>query len=79
MGLIKEKIYHPTLINVDIIVDEHSRDEVREPYDIINLDIAFSDIKTPDDLIELGKWCVEQGERIKDQYTPKGKSKIIKQ
>lgn len=75
MGLIKETINHPTLDSVEITVDEHAKDETREPYDIISLDISFSSIRQPDDLVELGKWLVEQGTRIKHKYSSKGKIK----
>ena len=73
MGLIKETINHPTIDDVEITVDEHAKDETREPYDIVSLDISFSSIEHPDQLVELGKWLIEQGERIKKQYTSKGK------
>lgn len=73
MGLIKETINHPTIDDVEITVDEHAKNETREPYDIVSLDISFSSIEQPDQLIELGKWLIEQGERIKKQYTSKGK------
>lgn len=72
MGLIKEEIKHPTIDNVEIIVDEHAKNETREPYDIVSLDISFGSIRTPDELIELGKWLIEQGKFIKKKYTSKG-------
>lgn len=74
MGLIKETITHPTL-EVEIEVDEKSKDETKEPYDIVSLDTSFSSIRKPDELVELGKWLIEQGTRIKKQYTPNGKLK----
>lgn len=75
MGLIVETIYHPTLDDVELTIDEQSNDEEREPYNIVWLDTAFADLRTPNDLIELGKWLVEQGERIKREYTSKGKKR----
>lgn len=73
MGIIKETIEHPTISNVEIDVDEHAKDESREPYDIISLNITFAEINNPDQLIELGKWLIEQGTRIKNEYTSTGK------
>jgi hypothetical protein len=73
MGLIKETISHPTIDDVEITIDEHAKNETRDPYDIITLDISFSSVSNPDELIELGKWLVEHGNRIKKQYTSKGK------
>ena len=73
MGLIQETINHPTIDDVEIVVDEKSKDETREPYDIVSLDISFSSIRQPDELVELGKWLIEQGTRIKKQYTSTGK------
>lgn len=73
MGLIQETINHPTIDDVEIVVDEKSKDETREPYDIVRLDISFSSIRQPDELVELGQWLIEQGTRIKKQYTSTGK------
>lgn len=73
MGLIQETINHPTIDDVEIVVDKKSKDETREPYDIVSLDISFSSIRQPDELVELGKWLIEQGTRIKKQYTATGK------
>jgi hypothetical protein len=73
MGLIKETINHPTIDDVEITVDEHAKDETREPYDIVSLDISFSSISNPDELVELGEWLVKEGKRIKKQYTSTGK------
>lgn len=73
MGIIKEIIKHPTIENAEIVVDEKSKNETREPYDIISLDILFCSIRQPDELVELGKWLIEQGTRIKKQYTSTGK------
>jgi len=73
MGLIQETINHPTIDDVEIVVDEKSKDETREPYDIVSLDISFSSIRQPDELVELGTWLIEQGTRIKKQYTSTGK------
>ena len=74
MGLIVEEIKHPTIDDVEIIVDEFEKDEhFREPYEIVSLEMTYSDIRHPDQLVELGKWLIEQGTRIKKQYTPKGK------
>ncbi len=75
MGIIQETVVHPTIKNAEIDVDEHSKDETREPYDIVFLCIAGAEIKSPDQLIELGKWLIEQGTRIKKDYTPTGKKK----
>ena len=73
MGFIHETIYHPTIDDVEIVVDEKSIDETREPYDIVSLYVSFSAIQQPDDLVELGKWLIDHGTRIKKQYTSKGK------
>lgn len=73
MSLIKETINHPTIEDVEITVMEKSKDEISEPYDIISLDISFSQIRQPNELVELGKWLIEQGKRIKKQYTSTGK------
>ena len=73
MGLIQETIKHPTIDDVEIVVDEKGKGAIREPYDIVSLDISFSRIRQPDELVELGKWLIEQGTRIKKQYTSTGK------
>jgi hypothetical protein len=72
MGLIQETINHPTIDDVEIVVDEKEKGAIREPYDIVSLDISFSSIRQPDELVELGKWLIEQGTRIKKQYTSTG-------
>ena len=73
MGFIKEIISRPTINDVEIVVDEKSKNETREPYDILTLSISFDSISKPDELIELGKWLIQQGTRIKKQYTSTGK------
>ena len=78
MGYILEETSHPTLDNVSISVDEHAKDECTEPWHIITLDTDFAEIRTPHDLIELGKWLVINGKRIKKEYTPKGKKRKTK-
>jgi len=80
MGLIKEVVKHPTIADVEITVDTHAKDEVREDWDIIDLDTSFSSIRSPKELIDLGTWLISEGTRIMKKYTPKGKlaSKAIK-
>lgn len=78
MGLIQEQVQHPTIKDVSIMVDQKSKDEQCEPYEIIGLDIAFADITTPTQLIELGKWLIQEGARIKKEYTATGKKRNAK-
>jgi hypothetical protein len=75
MGYITGEFEHPTLHDVFLTVDEKGKDEEREDWNIVTLDTSFSEIRTPDDLIELGKWLVEKGERIKKDFTQTGKKK----
>lgn len=77
MGYILEETEHPTLRDVSITVDEKTKDETREPWNIVSLDITFSSIRTPDELIELGKWLIENGNRIKKEYTSTGKKRKV--
>lgn len=79
MGLIKETIKHPTIEDVEITVDEHAKNEDRAPYDIVSLNVAFYSISNPNELIELGKWLIENGKRIKKQYTSKGKLRKVRE
>lgn len=73
MGIVQEYIKHPTIPEVEITVDEHMEGECREPWDIVYLDISFSDIDTPDQLIDIGEWLIQEAKRIKKKYTSKGK------
>ena len=78
MGFIKEEIVHPRM-DVTIIVDEKAKGEEKEPYDIVSLDLSYGEIRKPDELIDLGNWLIDQGKRIKKQYTSTGKPrKIVK-
>ena len=74
MGLIQETINHPTIDGVDLEVDEFDKHEVRVPYKIISLDISNYHMSAIE-LIELGKWLIENGRRIKKEYSSKGKHK----
>lgn len=78
MGLIQETSNHPTIRDVSIVVDQKSPDEQCEPYEIVGLDIGFADIRTPQELIELGNWLISEGNRIKKQYTSTGKKRKAK-
>jgi hypothetical protein len=78
MGYILEETFHPTLDEVTITVDEKTKDEIREPWAIMSLNISFSNIRTPDDYIELGKWIAENATRIKREYTSTGKKRKTK-
>ena len=77
MGYILEETEHPTLRNVSIIVDEKTKDETREPWNIVSLETSFSNIRTPDELIELGEWLIENAKRIKTEYTSTGKKRKV--
>ncbi len=77
MGNIKEEIKHPNFFDVEIVVDEQSKDETRDPYDIVTLYISYSSINNPNELIELGKWLIDNGNRIKREYTSKGKKRKV--
>lgn len=73
MGIVQEYIKHPTIPEAEITVDEHMEGECREPWDIVYLDISFADIETPDQLIDIGEWLIQEAKRIKKKYTSKGK------
>lgn len=72
MGYIKEEVKHPQF-EAEIVVDETAKREIREDWEIVGLTVSPFTIRTPDDLISFGEWLVENGKRIKQQYTPKGK------
>lgn len=75
MGLIQEEIEHPRIPGVELMVDTHDKMESREPWDIVTLSTSFANIDSPDQLIDLGLWLIENGNRIKNEYTPKGRPK----
>jgi hypothetical protein len=75
MGYIVEEINHPTLENVSITVDKKGSNEISEPWEIVGLNIPILGIRKPNDLIELGKWLIENGHKIKRNYTSTGKRK----
>lgn len=76
MGYIKEETKHPDF-DAEIVVDEKIKDEVCDEWEIVGLSISSFTVRTPDDLISLGEWLVENGKRIKQQYTPKGKKRKV--
>lgn len=73
MGLIHEEILHPEIDDVSITVSEIEKGSSADPWQIVSLDISFSAVETPQDLVSLGQWLTAQGKRIKKQYTSKGK------
>jgi hypothetical protein len=75
MGLIREEIEHPTLSNVSLIVDEKTEDEEKEDWEIVSLDISYSSVRTPGEMVELANWLIENAKRITQEYTPEGKKK----
>ena len=75
MGLIHEETNHPELDDVSITVSEIEKGSAADSWQIVSLDVSFATIDTPQDLILLGKWLIDEGKRIKKQYTSRGKIK----
>ncbi len=78
MSLVNEEIKHPTIDGAEILVLEKTKGEMKPPNTIISFNIDFCSIETPDELISLGEWLIENGKRIKKEYTSTGKKKTIK-
>lgn len=74
MSLIHEETLHH-IGEAEVMVSERTRGESIDDWDIVHLRVDSMGRMTPDDLSELGRWLVEQGERIKRQYTKTGKPK----
>lgn len=55
------------------MVDKKSKGECREDWEIVTVDIAYSAIKTPDEMISVGQWLIDNAKLIKQNYDPKGR------
>lgn len=69
----EETLYH--IGETEVMVSERTRGESIDEWEIVHLRTDSMGRMTPDGLCELGRWLVEQGERIKRQYTKTGKPK----
>ena len=76
MSIIKEQIKYEEL-DAEISVLEKIKGEHFEPFEIIDLDVDNMRSYTPNDLIKLGEWLIENATRIKIQYTSTGMTKDI--
>lgn len=74
MSLVKEEIKHEYL-DAEISVLEKTKGEYFEPYEIIDFNSDSMKTYTPEELIDLGNWLIENANRIKKQYTSTGKTK----
>ena len=78
MAYVVETITHPDIDEVyafeeiSISVLEKTKGEQIESGRIIDIDMPMIQSYTPKELISLGKWFVENGERIKKEYTKTG-------
>ena len=77
MSIIHEEVQHRTA-GAEVTVMERVRGESVEDWFILSLRMDSMERITPADLCVLGRWLVEQGERIKREYTKTGKPKKAK-
>lgn len=57
---------------------ELEKGEIREPYEIISLDLDTMKSYTPDECIRIGQVLIDLGKDTKKNYTSKGKYKTKK-
>lgn len=72
MSFVKENPKHKEL-EAELSVLEKEKGEMFEPYEIIYIEIENMRSYTPDEVIELGNWLIENAKRIKKCYTSTGK------
>jgi hypothetical protein len=75
MAYVVETNAHPYLNDVIIEVLEKTAGEYVPESKICSLGIEFINRYSPDDLINMGNWLIENGKRIKKEYTSTGKRK----
>lgn len=74
MAIIHEEVFFDGA-EVSIMVSERKKDEFREQWQIIGIDVSSFDNYSPKKLRELGRWLVKQGNRIGKEYKSNGAPK----
>ena len=75
MSIVKEELTHPDIEGMELSILGKTEDESCEDFQIISIEYDNYTTLTPNELIKLGKWFVEQGKRIKKEYTKTGERK----
>lgn len=75
MGLIHEEIKHPNYHDIELDVVQKEKGELSDDWEIIHLNFPLIHSYSPEDLISISNWLIEQANRIKKQYTKTGKLK----
>lgn len=70
-----ESFYKP-ILQGDIT--EKTKDEYRDPWHIISLEIEIINNYTPQQVYDLGKYLIALSKRVRKQYTASGKIKVKK-
>ena len=74
MGIVREEISHEDL-PVSLAVVEREKGETTEPWRFIRLDVEHFERLTPPELRRLGRWLLQQGKRIGQEYKANGARK----
>ncbi|HEY3525283.1 MAG TPA: hypothetical protein VGK47_03730 [Nitrososphaeraceae archaeon] len=74
MGQIAETVTFSDVEGVSLEIDTFGKGEVREDWEIIRVEIDRMGFRnfTPDEMISLGEWLIQHGERIKEEYSSSG-------
>ena len=75
MGIITERIEHPEL-GVVIETVEQEAGEEREDGEFISIEIDHLEKYSSDELIDLARWLIRQGARIRWEYYLNGAKKL---
>jgi len=73
MALIHEETKHE--LGARLMVSERAKDETRDPWRFVSVEMDGFDNLTPTELRTLGKWMVQQGRRIGREYKSNGAPK----
>lgn len=76
MAFIQESVEFDSVLTVEVL--EKEKNEYVEPWEIVNIELAFSVRLSPKKMRELGKWLINQGKRIGREYNSNGKKKKTK-
>ena len=71
MGIVNEEV-SCEVVDASISVVQRDSDECIEPWKIITLEFDGSERMTPKELRKFGRWCMNEGKKIGQQYRSNG-------
>ena len=71
MGIVNEEV-SCEIVDATISVVEREDGETTEPWRFVKLEVHEYERMTPKELRKFGRWCVDEGKRIGQQYKSNG-------